>query len=60
MTKSILDLNGAQELTKNEQKSVNGGSTSECVPYNGTCPDFYCWNGTECVRTVSPTPPHHE
>ena len=31
MKKSILNLKGAQELTKNEQKSVIGGVTQQCA-----------------------------
>ena len=30
MLKNILDLEGAQKLTKNEQKSIKGGVTAEC------------------------------
>lgn len=31
MLKKILKLNGAQELTKNELKAVNGGLTEICI-----------------------------
>ena len=31
MLKNILNLNGAQEISKNEQKSINGGITRQCV-----------------------------
>jgi hypothetical protein len=31
MLKNILKLDGAQELTKNEQKSINGGVTEQCA-----------------------------
>lgn len=30
MLKNILDLNGAQELTSNEQKTINGGIPQGC------------------------------
>ena len=30
MLKNILKLNGAQQLSKNEQKSINGGITQAC------------------------------
>jgi hypothetical protein len=42
MLKSILKLEGAQKLTKNEQKSINGGI--QCAPYpqcNGNEVSFY-------------------
>ncbi len=31
MLKNILNLNGAQEISKNEQKSINGGITKQCA-----------------------------
>lgn len=31
MLKNILKLNGAQQLSKNEQKEVNGGITVACA-----------------------------
>ncbi len=43
MLKNILNLDGAQPLSKNEQKSINGGITKECA-------DAYS-NG--CNRTIS-------
>ena len=55
MKKSILNLKGAQELSKNEQKAVNGGVTF--CQQNPFCQlDFYCCNafsgcipvGVEC------------
>ncbi|MBP4141378.1 hypothetical protein J3S90_06135 [Flavobacterium sp. P4023] len=30
MLKNILDLKGAQELTKNEQISISGGNAPDC------------------------------
>jgi len=44
MKKSILNL-GAQELSKNEQKSVNGGLTRACANARA--------NG--CVTTINAT-----
>ena len=38
MKKSILNLKGAQELSKNEQKSVNGGISKLC---SRTSPDLF-------------------
>ncbi|MCV9930051.1 hypothetical protein OIU83_20490 [Flavobacterium sp. LS1R49] len=38
MLKNILSLGGAQKLTKNEQKEINGGS----VPTDGYCPIGMC------------------
>ena len=38
MLKNILKLEGAQKLSKNEQKSINGGITkamSDCMLANG-------------------------
>jgi hypothetical protein len=32
MLKNILKLEGAQKLTKNEQKSINGGGNCRCSP----------------------------
>jgi len=49
MLKSILKLNGAQELKKNEQKSMNGGK----APAGGCDPGTYwhpiercCWSAS--------------
>jgi hypothetical protein len=42
MLKNILKLDGAQKLTKNEQKSIKGGLA--CGDGNGTCPKgSYCF-----------------
>ncbi len=43
MLKNILKLEGAQKLTKNEQKSINGGLT--------TCLERGCAAGECCVST---------
>jgi hypothetical protein len=43
MLKNILKLEGAQELTKNEQKSINGGLN--------TCFEGGCRPGECCVLT---------
>jgi hypothetical protein len=47
MLKNILNLDGAQELTRNEQKSINGGRRKCGWPNacpNGVpcCDDGYC------------------
>lgn len=49
MKKSILNLAGAQELSKKEQKNVNGGIGS-CL--NRPCPTGYCCVNTLCYRTL--------
>ncbi|MCV9930055.1 hypothetical protein OIU83_20510 [Flavobacterium sp. LS1R49] len=51
MLKHILKLEGAQELTKKEQKNINGGVTEACARaigegvaiFKGTkpCPELY-------------------
>ncbi|OXA93484.1 hypothetical protein [Flavobacterium hercynium] len=50
MLKKILELDGTQELTKNEQKFVKGGVTQFCanalangeaILKNGPCPADY-------------------
>ena len=44
MLKNILKLEGAQELTKNEQKSIKGGLA--CRTDDGWCPSgtICCYN----------------
>jgi hypothetical protein len=47
MLKNILSLEGAQKLTKNEQKSINGGrlacdATHSC-PAGQCCSKGTCW-----------------
>jgi len=42
MLKNILNLKGAQQLSKNEQQAINGGA-----PGNQTCID-QCFNGAPC------------
>ena len=37
MLKNILKLNGAQQLSKNEQKSISGGIGGRCVNSNIEC-----------------------
>lgn len=56
MLKNILNLNGAQELSKNEQKSIHGGGPLQgsgcqhecyydpCGPYE-TCVSSWCGGG---------------
>ncbi len=49
MLKNILKLDGTQQLSKNEQKEVNGGLKI----YRGTCESdsVVCPEGTHCVDT---------
>ncbi len=45
MLKSILKLNGAQQLSKKEQKQVNGGNgKGRCAQpaFGGNCPNGTC------------------
>ncbi len=43
MKKSILNLKGVQELTKNEQKSLNGGLKHVCKGGG-----LWCTNDSDC------------
>jgi hypothetical protein len=55
MLKNILNLDGAQQLSKNEQKEINGGRKL----YTGTCENLpggwqmICPTGTTCVDTIN-------
>lgn len=55
MIKTILNLNGAQKLTKTEQRSINGGKWN-CGPrIDGPgrypCPDgYYCDTSTDVCK----------
>ncbi len=60
MLKSILKLNGAQELSKNEQKSLSGGGltiipglcgTNSCAPGN-TCASNLVCTQTICQNVI--------
>ena len=55
MKKSILNLRGAQELSKNEQKSVNGGrpACKEGLPNQG-CPPSQCCSRNVCWPIGTP------
>ena len=55
MLNKIFSLEGAQKLTKAEQKSINGGLEMEGGKCSlGTCPDYYyCRKGT-CVYNPPP------
>ena len=44
MLKNILELNGAQKLNKNEQRSVNGGFF---IPIG--LGEFKCPDGNQCL-----------
>jgi len=54
MKKSILNLAGAQELTKNEQKSINGGLKHTCKGGAKWCSlDSECYSefvNTACIN----------
>jgi hypothetical protein len=43
MLKNILKLDGAQKLSNNEKKSINGG-----IVKSYTCKDIMCPAGTYC------------
>ena len=55
MKKSILKLKGAQELTKNEQKSINGGRANCRSPF--VCPPNNCCYNYQCYPFGSPQCP---
>jgi hypothetical protein len=46
MLKKILKLEGAQKLTKNEQKDVNGGNN--CHSFK-VCEEGYSWSIPQCA-----------
>lgn len=54
MLKNILNLDGAQQLSQNEQKEINGGRKL----FKGTCDNpvggsvLVCPQGTVCVDTL--------
>ena len=46
MLKNILKLDGAQQLSKNQQKSINGGLLSCGMDGDLPCrPGYYCFVG---------------
>lgn len=47
MLKNILKLDGAQQLSKNEQKSINGGRA-----YCNNGAGIYCPEGQCCSNSV--------
>jgi hypothetical protein len=47
MLKNILKIEGAQKLSKNEQKSINGGAIS-----GPTCGNLICSGGQICTNEV--------
>ena len=55
MLKNILNLEGAQQLSKNEQSYINGGGT-DCGTRPGVhCSDGYCCGscggfGNTCIK----------
>jgi hypothetical protein len=52
MLKNILKLEGAQQLTKNEQKSISGGLA--CRTDDGYCPGASYCCGTRCILNTKP------
>ena len=48
MLKNILKLNGAQQLSKNEQKEINGGIPVGCA--------YKTWSGTSLTNCKSTRP----
>ncbi len=53
MLKNILKLDGAQQLSKNEQKSISGGFIEGPKKKCGGCPIFYvCHDDGVCRRRV--------
>lgn len=55
MLKNILKLNGAQELSKNQQKSIIGGLIN-CANNHDICPSGQCCkvSGNTCGTIGSP------
>jgi hypothetical protein len=51
MLKNILKLEGAQKLTKNEQKSINGGYIE---PDDPECNSFYIVSANEATCLSKP------
>ena len=51
MLKNILKLNGAQEMSKKELQSINGGGRALCMQY---CPPGCCVSTNVCDLS-SPT-----
>ena len=47
MLKNILNLEGAQKLSNNEQKSINGGR-KQCVGPDGLCKEY----GLQCAEFI--------
>jgi hypothetical protein len=50
MLKNILNLEGAQRLTKNEQKLIKGGLKDLAFDDGGACKKC-CWAGTNNCST---------
>ncbi|SEQ16944.1 hypothetical protein [Flavobacterium urocaniciphilum] len=48
MLKNILNVNGAQELSKKEQKEINGGIPAGCT--------YQTWSGTSLTNCKSTRP----
>ncbi|MES2812952.1 MAG: hypothetical protein V4670_10825 [Bacteroidota bacterium] len=52
MLKNILNLEGAQQLSNNEQKAINGGKQFCEATTDYSCPPGYCCKaiGSYCVK----------
>ena len=52
MLKNILNLDGALQLSKDEQKAINGGRIGCRATTNTSCPSGYCckYNGGYCIK----------
>jgi hypothetical protein len=52
MLKNILNLDGAQQLSKSEQKTINGGKIACWGTTNTSCPSGYCCSGEPgyCIK----------
>jgi hypothetical protein len=48
MLKNILKLEGAQKLTKNEQKSINGGTYIQLDEPKCWSPNTMTWSRSNC------------
>ena len=59
MLKSILNVQGAQGLSKNEQKEINGGMIVQqlgCGTPESSCPPGYCCGRGSSSRYVCVVP----
>ena len=52
MLKNILNVDGAEQLSANAQKAINGGLRACGV--NDSCPSGYCCSGSVCYKFGTP------